>query len=35
VFERDGNEMQLAGLYVDLPAWRYYFLRFQSAQNIG
>jgi len=29
-FERDGDEMQSAGLYVDLPAWRFHFLRFQS-----
>jgi hypothetical protein len=33
MFERDGSEMQLAGLYVDLPAWRFYFLRFQSDQD--
>ena len=33
VFERDGGEMQFAGLYVDLPAWRFYFLRFQSDQD--
>ncbi len=29
VFERDGREIQSAGLYVDLPAWRFHFLRFQ------
>ncbi len=34
-FERDGNEMQSAGLYVDLPAWRFHFLRFQSDRNEG
>ncbi len=34
-FERDGSEMQSAGLYVDLPAWRFHFLRFQSEQNKG
>jgi Alpha amylase, catalytic domain len=34
-FERDGNEMQSAGLYVDLPAWRFHFLRFQSDRNGG
>jgi Alpha amylase, catalytic domain len=30
VFERDGGEMQSAGLYVDVPAWRFHFLRFPS-----
>ena len=25
-FERDGGEMQSAGLYVDLSAWEFYFL---------
>ena len=34
-FERDGDEMQLTGLYVDLPAWRFHFLRFQPGQNTG
>ncbi len=34
-FERDGSEMQLAGLYVDLLAWRFHFLRFQPDQNIS
>ena len=29
-FERDGGEMQSAGLYVDLPAWGVHFLHFQS-----
>jgi len=29
MFEREGDEMQLMGLYVDLPAWRFHFLRFQ------
>ncbi len=27
IFERDGSEMQSAGLYVDLPAWKFHFLR--------
>jgi hypothetical protein len=26
VFQRDGDEMQLSGLYVDLAAWRFHFL---------
>ena len=34
-FGCDGSEMQLAGLYVDLPAWRFHFLRLQSDQNVG
>jgi glycosidase len=29
VFQRDGDEMHLSGLYVDLPAWRFHFLHFQ------
>jgi len=29
VFQRDGNEMHLSGLYVDLPAWRFHFLSFK------
>ena len=29
VFQRDGEEMHLSGLYVDLPAWRFHFLQFQ------
>ena len=29
LFERDGSELQLQGLYVDLPAWRFHFLCFQ------
>jgi len=33
IFERDGGELQSAGLYVDLPAWRFHFLRFQSDRN--
>jgi hypothetical protein len=33
MFERDGDQMRSTGLYVDLPAWRYHFLRFQSRQN--
>ena len=28
-FQRDGDEMHLSGLYVDLPAWRFHFLQFQ------
>ncbi len=35
MFERDGAEMQSAGLHVDLPAWRFYFLHFQPGQNAG
>ena len=35
MFERDGDEMQSAGLYVDLPAWRFHILRFQSDRNGG
>ena len=31
VFQRDGDEMHLMGLYVDLPAWRFYFLRFNAS----
>ena len=27
-FERDGSQMLNPGLYVDLPAWHYHFLRF-------
>ena len=27
VFQRDGDEMNKSGLYVDLPAWRFYFLQ--------
>ncbi len=33
VFERDGDEMHLSGLYVDLPAWRFHFLHCQLNQN--
>ena len=29
VFQRDGDEMHLSGLYVDLPAWRFHFLHFK------
>ena len=29
LFERDGSELQLQGLYVDVPAWRFHFLYFQ------
>ncbi len=28
MFERDGGELQSAGLYVDLPAWKVHFLQF-------
>jgi hypothetical protein len=35
MFERNGSEMRLAGLYVDLPAWRFHFLHFQPGQNAG
>jgi hypothetical protein len=34
IFERDGSEMQSAGLYVDVPAWRFHFLHF-SIGTIG
>lgn len=33
VFQRDGDEMHLSGLYVDLPAWRFHFLHSQLNQN--
>jgi glycosidase len=29
MFQRDGDEMHLSGLYVDLPAWRFHFLHFK------
>jgi len=35
VFKRDGAQMHSTGLYVDLPAWRFHFLRFQTDQNAG
>jgi glycosidase len=35
IFERDGDEMHLLGLYVDLPAWGFHFLRFEPNQNAG
>jgi hypothetical protein len=35
LFERDGGELQSVGLYVDLPAWSFHFLRFQSDRNGG
>ena len=35
IFERDGSEMQSAGLYVNLPAWSVHFLHFQSNQSVG
>jgi glycosidase len=28
VFARDGEQVQMTGLYVDLPAWKFHFLRF-------
>ncbi len=28
MFERDGDELHLTGLYVELPVWRFHFLRF-------
>lgn len=28
VYERDGNELEQAGLYVDLPAWGFHVLKF-------
>src|SRR5438270_6135638 len=34
-FERDGGELESAGLYMDLSAWRFHFLRFQSNRNGG
>jgi hypothetical protein len=30
VLQRDGDEIQKSGLYVDLPAWKFYFLSFKS-----
>ena len=35
VFVRDGEQMRSTGLFVDLPAWKFHFLRFQSRQNAG
>jgi Alpha amylase, catalytic domain len=35
LFERDGSQIHSTGLYVDLPAWRFHFLRFQSTRNAG
>ena len=32
-FQRDGDEMRLSGLYVDLPAWRFHFLSFTTDQK--
>jgi hypothetical protein len=26
IYERDGDQMRLHGLYVDLPAWGFHFL---------
>jgi glycosidase len=33
IFDRDGDELHLTGLYVDLPAWKFHFLRFQPDQR--
>ena len=33
VFQRDGDDMQQSGLYVDRPAWSFHFLRFNANQN--
>lgn len=33
IFERDGGELQSAGLYVDLSTWRFHFLHFQSDRS--
>jgi hypothetical protein len=30
VFQRNGDEMHQSGLYVDLPAWKFHFLRFKN-----
>ena len=30
VFQRDGDEMNKSGLYVDLPAWRFSFVKIQT-----
>jgi hypothetical protein len=35
MFKRDGDEMHLTGLYVELPAWGFHFLCFRSEQNAG
>jgi len=36
VFERNGDEMHSAGLYVDLPAWRFHYLCFRpDKENVG
>ena len=32
VYQRDGDEIHKSGLYVDLPAWKFYFLSFKSDQ---
>jgi hypothetical protein len=32
-FEREGGELQSAGLYVDLAAWRSYFLHIQAEEH--
>jgi hypothetical protein len=33
IFEREDDELHTTGLYVDLPAWRFHFLRFQPDQK--
>ena len=33
IYDRDGDAMLSPGLYVDLPAWGYYFLRFAAAAD--
>lgn len=33
IFEREGDEMHVTGLYVDLPAWKFHFLRFWPDQK--
>jgi hypothetical protein len=32
MFQRNGDEMHLSGLYVDLPAWKFYFLHIKTDQ---
>jgi Alpha amylase, catalytic domain len=32
-FNREGDELRATGLYVDVPAWRFHFLRFQPDQR--
>ena len=33
VYERNGEEMQEQGLYVDLPGWGYHFLQFKGGRK--